>query len=154
MSLGKRQWMLMLNAEVCGVKRTFSSELLTRVQPYLGARDELTRSVPARTITGMEKQKQQTVEVICPCCGARLDVDMQLGKVLFHEPPPKPAKAPDLDRASQLLKEEAERRESLFKQSAEDEKMKSELLERRFREAIEKTKDQPTGPPLKEIDLD
>jgi hypothetical protein len=102
----------------------------------------------------MEKQKNRTAEVICPCCGARLDVDMQLGKVLFHEPPPKPAKAPDLDRASQLLKEDAERRESLFKQSAEDEKMKSELLERRFREAIEKTKDQPTGPPLKEIDLD
>jgi hypothetical protein len=32
--------------------------------------------------------------------------------------------------------------------------MKSELLDRRFKEAFEKTKDLPTGPPLKEIDLD
>ena len=91
---------------------------------------------------------------MCPHCGARLEVDTQLGKVLFHEPPPKAAKAPDLDHASQLLQKEAERRETLFKQSAEDEKMKSELLERRFREAFEKTKDEPTGPPIKEIDLD
>jgi hypothetical protein len=102
----------------------------------------------------MSKHKGKTVEVMCPCCGARLEVDTELGKILFHEPPPKTSKAPDLNQASQLLKKEAERRESLFKQSAEDEKMKSELLERRFKEAFEKTKDVPTGPPLKEIDLD
>ena len=94
------------------------------------------------------------MEVVCPCCGARLGVDIEIGKVLFHEPPPRPTKAPDLDHASQLLKKEAERRESLFKQSAEEEKIKSDLLERRFKEALEKTKDVPVGPPLKEIDLD
>jgi uncharacterized Zn finger protein (UPF0148 family) len=102
----------------------------------------------------MNKQTRKTAEVVCPCCGARLEVDTELGKVLFHEPPPRPTRAPDLDRASQLLEKEAERRESLFKQSAEDEKMKSELLDRRFKEAFEKTKDLPTGPPIKEIDLD
>ena len=102
----------------------------------------------------MNKQRPKTAEVVCPCCGARLEVDTELGKVLFHEPPPRPAKAPDLDHASQLLKKEAERRESLFKQSAEEEKIKSELLERRFKEALEKTKGVPAGPPLKEIDLD
>ena len=102
----------------------------------------------------MSKRRAKTVEVVCPCCGARLEVDTELGKILFHVPPPKTAKAPDLNQASQLLKKEAERRESLFKQSAEEEKMKSELLERRFREAFEKTKDLPTAPPLKEIDLD
>jgi uncharacterized Zn finger protein (UPF0148 family) len=102
----------------------------------------------------MNKQRRKTIEVVCPSCGARLEVDTELAKVLFHEPPPRPAKAPDLNQATLLLKKEAERRESLFKQSAEDEKMKSELLDRRFREAIEKTKDVPVGPPLKEIDLD
>jgi uncharacterized Zn finger protein (UPF0148 family) len=102
----------------------------------------------------MKKQRPKTLEVICPCCGARLEVDTELGKVLFHEPPPRPAKAPDLNQATLLLKKEAERRETLFKQSAEEEKMKSELLERRFKQAFEKTKDVPTGPPLKEIDLD
>ena len=102
----------------------------------------------------MSEQKRKTADVVCPCCGARLEVDTELGKILLHEPPPKTSKAPDLNQASQLLKKEAERRESLFKQSAEEEKIKSELLERRFREAFEKTKDVPTGPPLKEIDLD
>jgi len=102
----------------------------------------------------MNKQRRKTAEVVCPHCGARLEVDAELGKVLFHEPPPRPAKAPDLNQASQLLKKEAERRESLFKQSAEEEKIKSELLERRFKEAFKKTKDVPVGPPLKEIDLD
>ena len=102
----------------------------------------------------MSKQRGKTWEVVCPCCGARLEVDTELGKILFHEPPPKTSKAPDLNLASELLKKEAERRESLFKQSAEEEKIKSELLERRFKEAFEKTKDVPTGPPLKEIDLD
>ena len=102
----------------------------------------------------MSKHKGNKVEVVCPCCGARLEVDTELGKILFHEPPPKTSKAPDLNQAAQLLKKEAERRESLFKQSAEEEKIKSELLERRFKEAFEKTKDVPTGPPLKEIDLD
>jgi len=102
----------------------------------------------------MSKHKSKTVEVVCPCCGARLEVDTELGKILFHEPPPRTSKAPDLNQASELLKKEAERRESLFKHSAEEEKIKSELLERRFKEAFEKTKDTPTGPPLKEIDLD
>ena len=102
----------------------------------------------------MKKEKPKTLEVVCPCCGARLEVDPELGKILFHEPPPKTAKAPDLNQATLLLKKEAERRETLFKQSAEEEKMKSELLERRFKQAFEKTKDVPTGPPIKEIDLD
>ncbi len=102
----------------------------------------------------MSKNKGKTVEVVCPSCGARLEVDTELGKILFHEPPPRTSKAPDLNQASELLKKEAERRESLFKHSAEEEKIKSELLERRFKEALEKTKDVPTGPPLKEIDLD
>jgi len=28
------------------------------------------------------------------------------------------------------------------------------LLDRKFREAFEKTKDQPTGPPIRDFDLD
>jgi adenine-specific DNA methylase len=94
------------------------------------------------------------LEVVCPCCGTVLSVDAELGKVLFHQTPPKHEKGPDLDRAAQLLKKEAERREALFRQSADEEKVKSELLDRKFKEAFEKTKDQPTGPPLRDIDLD
>lgn len=92
--------------------------------------------------------------MVCPCCGATLTVDAELGKVLFHQAPPKTDKGPDLDFAAQLLKKEADRRETLFRQSADEEKIKSELLDRKFKEAFEKTKDQPAGPPIRDFDLD
>jgi predicted amidophosphoribosyltransferase len=102
----------------------------------------------------MAKSQRADLELVCPCCGARLKVDAELGKVLHHEPPPKHDKAPDLDHASQLLQKESARREALFKQSAQEEKIKSQLLERKFEEVLKKTKDVPVGPPLKDIDLD
>jgi uncharacterized Zn finger protein (UPF0148 family) len=94
------------------------------------------------------------LEVVCPCCGAVLTVDAELGKVLRHQAPPKHEKAPDLDHATQLLKKEAARREALFRQSADEEKVKSQLLDRKFQEALEKTKDEPIDRPLRDIDLD
>jgi len=100
------------------------------------------------------QQEVRKLEVVCPCCGTSLTVDAELGKVLFHRAPPKAEKGPDLNDAARLLKQEAERREALFRQSADEEKIKSELLERKFKEAFEKTKDQPTGRPLRDFDLD
>jgi hypothetical protein len=100
------------------------------------------------------QQNEKKLEVVCPCCGATLTVDAQLGKVLFHTAPPKQETGPDLDFASQLLKKEAERREALFRQSSDDQKISSELLDRKFREAFEKTKDQPTTKPVRDFDLD
>lgn len=99
-------------------------------------------------------RKPQRLEIICPCCGARLKIDAELGKVLDHEPPPRHEKAPDLDRASRLLQKEAARREALFRKSAEEEKIKTQLLERKFEEALKKSKDEPIGPPLRDIDLE
>jgi hypothetical protein len=99
-------------------------------------------------------QEPRKLEVLCPCCGATLTIDAELGKVLFHQAPAKQDRGPDLDFAAELLKKEADRREALFRQSADDQKSKSELLDRKFREAFEKTKDQPTGKPLRDFDLD
>ena len=100
------------------------------------------------------QHEPKKLEVVCPCCGATLTVDAEFGKVLFHQAPPKQDKGPDLDFAAQLLKKEADRREALFRQSADEQKIKSELLERKFKEAFEKTKDLPTGPPVRDFDLD
>ena len=100
------------------------------------------------------RRVSQNLEVVCPCCGATLTVDAELGKVLFHQAPPTQDKGPDLDDAARLLKEEAERREAIFRQSAADEKIKSDLLDRKFKEAFEKTKDQPTDKPFRDFDLD
>ena len=103
---------------------------------------------------GEKPATPETIDVMCPCCGARLEVDAELGKVIAHEPPPKAKPERDLDHVAQLLEKEAARRETLFKQGTEDEKMKSQLLERKFAEALKKTKDQPVAPALRDIDLD
>ena len=102
----------------------------------------------------MTQHSNKKVEVVCPGCGARLMIDTALGKVIYHTPPPKHAKAPDIDHAAQLLEKERARREALFKQSTEEEKIKSQLLERKFEEALKQRKDEPAGPPLRDIDLD
>jgi hypothetical protein len=77
-----------------------------------------------------------------------------LGKVIAHEGPPKHGKPPDIDHAAQLLEKEKARREALFKQSSEEEKLKSQLLERKFAAALKKSKDEPITPPTRDIDLD
>jgi len=103
----------------------------------------------------MTQSKSASISLSCPCCGARLTIDAKLQKVIAHEaPPPSHQGAPDLDRAAALLREQAARREALFRQSAEDEKSKPQLLERKFAEALKKSKDQPVEKPTRDIDLD
>ena len=102
----------------------------------------------------MSPRGDTNLELTCPCCGARLKIDASLGKVIFHEAPPKLAHAPDLDHAARLIEKEKARREALFKQSAEEEKSKSQLLDRKFQEILKKTKEEPAGPPIRDIDLE
>ncbi|MFN8006387.1 MAG: hypothetical protein U0V70_05070 [Terriglobia bacterium] len=101
----------------------------------------------------MTDSKSQDIIITCPCCSATLTIDSKLGKVISHEAPPKASNAPDLDQAAAILKEQAAHREALFKQSTEDEKMKSQLLERKFQAAFEKSKDEPITKPVRDIDL-
>lgn len=77
-----------------------------------------------------------------------------MGKVIGHELPPRHAEARNLDEASQLLEKDMARREALFQKSTEAEKTKPELLERKFEEALRKSKDQPVARPYRDIDLD
>jgi hypothetical protein len=102
----------------------------------------------------MAQAKNITLSVECPCCGARLTIDSKLQKVVSHEAPPPKRSALDLDHAAALLKEQAARREAIFKQSSEDVKIQSELLEKKFAAALEKNKDAPVTKPTRDIDLD
>lgn len=83
-----------------------------------------------------------------------MTIDAKLGKVISHEAPPPKRSGLDLDQAAALLKEQAARREAIFKQSSEDMKIQSQLLERKFEEALEKSKDAPISKPTRDIDLD
>lgn len=102
----------------------------------------------------MVPKESDVISVECPCCGASLDVDPELQKVLSHEPPPEERSGLNLDHAATLLKEQKERREAIFKQSSSDVQNQAELLERKFAAALEKSKDEPIEKPTRDIDLD
>jgi hypothetical protein len=52
------------------------------------------------------------------------------------------------------MREQDERKESIFRQSVEAEKNKEDLFEKKFAEALRKAKDAPDGKPLRDFDLD
>lgn len=100
------------------------------------------------------KDAHDELELECPCCGARLKIDVLLGKVIWHGQPPRKAESPDIDHSTRLLAEEKARREDMFRKSAEEEKTKSQLLEKKFKEALKRSKDEPIVRPTRDIDLD
>ena len=101
----------------------------------------------------MVAKSPKDLEIVCPCCEARLSIDAALSKVISYESPPKTSDAPDLDRVGELLKEQKARREAIFTQSQEDEKTKTQLLDKKFQEALKKSKGGPVERPTRDIDL-
>jgi len=92
-------------------------------------------------------------ELTCPCCGATLVVDLNLGRIVSHVEPPS-AHRPELGQAERILAEQAARREALFAESVERERNKGDALSRRFEEALERAKQEPVSKPLRGFDLD
>jgi len=102
----------------------------------------------------MPKVKEHVLEVACPDCGAMLKIDAATGAVVSHTPAPRKRTFEDLETAAKAMRDQEERKESIFRQSLEAEKNKEDLLEKRFAEALRKAKDAPEGKPLREFDLD
>jgi hypothetical protein len=102
----------------------------------------------------MAQMENSNISVECPCCNARLVIDAKLGKVLRHEEPPPKHSSFDLGNVQNLLNEQAKRREEIFQQSSADLKIQSELLDRKFAEALKKSKESPITKPVRDIDLD
>lgn len=94
-------------------------------------------------------------EVTCPCCGAVLKVDSSTHAVISHTAPVQPKTFADMEAAAKAMREQDSRRESIFRQSVEAQKHASDLLEKKFQEAIKKAKETPdTGKPIRDFDLD
>jgi hypothetical protein len=102
----------------------------------------------------MAKSKEKIFEVACPDCGAVLRVDAGTGLVVSHTPAPRKRMFEDLETAAKAMREQDERKESIFRQSVDAEKNKAELMEKKFAEALRKAKDAPEGKPLRDFDLD
>jgi len=94
-------------------------------------------------------------EVTCPCCNAVLKVDPDTRAVIAHTAPVYPKTFNDIEEAARAMKEQDNRRDSIFRQSVEAQKNASELLEKKFQEALKKAKESPdTGKPIRDFDLD
>jgi len=101
-----------------------------------------------------QAKTNRVFEVACPDCSAMLRIDAETGALISHTPAPRKRTFEDLSTAAKAMREQDERKESLFRQSMDAEKNKEDLLEKKFAEALRKAKDAPEGKPLREFDLD
>ena len=84
-----------------------------------------------------------------------LKVDTATQAVIAHTAAVKPKMFQDIEEAARAMKEQDSRRESIFRQSVENQKNASDLLEKKFQEAVKKAKESPdTGKPIRDFDLD
>src|SRR5260370_3278747 len=99
--------------------------------------------------------KKTSFDLTCACCGAMLKVDPEREAVISHVAPVKPKTFNDMEEAARAMKERDSRRYSIFSQSVEAQKHASDLLEKKFQEAVRKAKETPdTGRPIRDFDLD
>ena len=84
-----------------------------------------------------------------------LKIDSVLRAVVSHTPAPRKRTFEDFETAARAMREQDERKESIFRQSIDAEKNKQDLFDKKFSEALRKAKETPgTGRPLRDIDLD
>ena len=99
--------------------------------------------------------KKNTFDLTCPCCSAVLKIDSDTESVISHVAPVRPKMFNDLDEAAKAMKEQDSRRDSIFRQSVEAQKHASDLLEKKFQEAMKRAKETPdTGPRIRDFDLE
>ncbi|HQQ78078.1 MAG TPA: hypothetical protein PLB01_12055 [Thermoanaerobaculia bacterium] len=84
--------------------------------------------------------------VHCPECAATLKVDRETGAVLSHETVAHKTKLGSLEEAARENTRRKERAEDLFAATVEREKNKSSILDKTFREALERAKADPSKP--------
>jgi hypothetical protein len=102
----------------------------------------------------MSPKQNSTLDVACPECGSTMKIDVATGAVIAHTPAPRKRTFEDFETAAKAMREQDERKESIFRQSVEAHKNSNDVLEKKFAEALRKAKDAPEGKPLREFDLD
>jgi len=96
----------------------------------------------------------ENLNVVCPCCQAKLVVDPIFGSVLSHEAPVKAGPDVDLTNTGKILNEQQKQREDKFADSWFQESNKEDILAKKFEEAMKKAKNAPAGKPIRDFDLD
>jgi len=96
---------------------------------------------------------QSERDVLCPCCGATLIVDLNLGRVVAHREVGSGLNI-ELSDAQKILAEQKERRDAAFDQSVTAERTRGDALSKRFEEALKQAKEEPITKPTRDFDLD
>ena len=96
---------------------------------------------------------QSEREVLCPCCGATLIVDLNLGRVVAHREVGSGLNI-ELSDAQKILAEQKERRDAAFDQSVTAERTRGDALSKRFEEALKQAREEPSTKPTRDFDLD
>lgn len=99
-------------------------------------------------------KNSSTIDVVCPCCHSTLKIDPELAVVLSHTAQQKAGPDVDLTDSARILAEQARRREDKFRDSWESEKIKDDVLSRKFEEGLKKARSEPVKKPVRDFDLD
>jgi len=91
------------------------------------------------------------MDVICPCCETKLQVDQKTGEVIWEERKPKP-EVSLTDMVKDLEKQKKEQ-ENIFKKNSENQKERGRVLDEIFKES-QKHVDKSGEKPLRDFDLD
>jgi len=103
----------------------------------------------------MDIPDTKTLDVICVECGALMTVDLATGAVLSHKKQAPGGKKTTLDDLTTNFRQGREVAGRKFAQAMEERKNRSDILDRKFREAQKRAaKQKDTGRPIREIDLD
>jgi hypothetical protein len=105
--------------------------------------------VPEKPVPKLQSER----EIQCPCCGATLIIDLNLGRVVSHREVGSGLNI-ELSDAQKILREEKQRREAAFDLSVNNERTRGDALSKRFEEALKQAKEEPISKPTRDFDLD
>ena len=95
------------------------------------------------------------LNIECPHCGTKIQVDAEAEVVVSHEPPVHLHQKADFDERLEQLGRDKARAADRMEEAMRREKDKSRLMDDRFRELFDETKKNDDGKkPIKDIDLD
>ena len=91
------------------------------------------------------------LEVICPCCETKLQVDKKTGEIIWEERKAKPV--PSLTDMVKDLDNKKKENEDIFRKNRQNQKGRSRVLDEIFKEST-KHVDRSGEKPLRDFDLD
>ena len=91
------------------------------------------------------------LEVICPCCETKLQVDKKTGEIIWEERKAKPV--PSLTDMVKELDNKKKENEDIFRKNRQNQKERSRVLDEIFKEST-KHVDRSGEKPLRDFDLD